>query len=223
MLRNILFLIFLYFSLAYTFSPLYYKLNSCRRLKNVIAKSYMSLEYSNNNIVSSSYSRVEPSKSSQAEIINDEQTWEVDLLYDSDCPICMMEVEFLSKRDINHKIRFTDLNSPDYNPAEHGNVQFSAGMRKIRAVIRSDNTVVTGVEVFRKTYEAIGLGWVFQLTKLPGIGALADTVYDLWAENRLRITGRGELADMLRERSKKLKNMTPVDSCDETCGIDYDD
>ena len=33
-----------------------------------------------------------------------------DLLYDSECPICMMEVRFLEKRDIDGKIRFTDLN-----------------------------------------------------------------------------------------------------------------
>lgn len=133
-----------------------------------------------------------------------------------------MEVEFLSKRDIHHKIRFTDLNSPDYNPAEHGNVQFSEGMRKIRAVL-PDQTVVMGVEVFRKTYDAIGLGWVFELTKLPGIGGVADFIYDVWAENRLRITGRGDMADKLREKAARLREME-VSECDEdACGIDYDD
>ena len=44
-------------------------------------------------------------------------------------------------------------------------------MRKIRAVL-PDNTVVTGVEVFRQTYKAIGLGWVFEATNLPIIGKL---------------------------------------------------
>ena len=151
---------------------------------------------------------------------NYNKDWVIDLLYDSHCPICMMEVEFLTKRDIDHKIRFTDLQSPDYNPSEHGNVKFSEGMRKIRAVL-PDQTVVTGVNVFRKTYEAIGLGWVFQLTKIPFLGDLADKIYDIWAENRLRITGRGELADVLKERSQNLKNVV-VDDCDDTCGIDYD-
>ena len=37
----------------------------------------------------------------------------------------MMEVSFLQKRDINDRIRFTDLSDPSYNPAEHGNVQFA--------------------------------------------------------------------------------------------------
>lgn len=146
----------------------------------------------------------------------------IDLLYDSECPICMMEVNFLQKRDINGRIRFTDLSSPDYNPADHGNVTFRQGMRKLRAVL-PDNTVITGVEVFRKTYDAIGLGWMFAVTSLPVIGGLADKVYDVWAENRLRITGRSELAEQLKERSEALADAEPIDDCDQDgCAIDWE-
>lgn len=145
---------------------------------------------------------------------------QIDLLFDSECPICMMEVNFLKKRDIENKIKFTDLQSPDYNPVDHGNVKFSEGMRKLRAVL-PDGKVVIGVEVFRQTYEAIGLGWVFELTKLPVLGQIADFVYDVWAENRLRLTGRSELADELRQRAEDLAEAGEV-SCDsDACGIDY--
>ena len=85
-----------------------------------------------------------------------------------------------------------------------------------------DGQIVVGVEVFRRTYEAIGLGWVFQLTKLPIIGDIADRVYDIWAENRLRITGRKELAEVLKERSEALRLIEEVE-CTDACGIDYDD
>jgi len=132
-----------------------------------------------------------------------------------------MEVDFLKKRDIENRIRFTDLSSPDYDPAQHGNVSFQRGMRKIRAVL-PDQTVVTGVEVFRQTYRAIGLGWVFSITSLPVIGKLADAAYDLWAENRLRITGRGELADLVRERSEKLSAAPPAECNSDGCEIDFD-
>ena len=77
---------------------------------------------------------------------------QIDLLYDSECPLCAMEVEFLKKRDYENKIRFTDLSSLDYNPSDHGNVKFSDGMRKIRAILPDTNEVVTGVEVFRHVY-----------------------------------------------------------------------
>ena len=77
---------------------------------------------------------------------------QIDLLYDSECPLCAMEVEFLRKRDVENKIRFTDLSSLDYNPSDHGNVKFSDGMRKIRAILPDTNEVVTGVEVFRQVY-----------------------------------------------------------------------
>lgn len=143
----------------------------------------------------------------------------IDLLYDSECPICQMEVDFLKKRDINHRIRFTDLSSPDYNPADHGNVKFEDGMRKIRAVL-PDKTVVTGVEVFRQTYKSIGLGWVFEATNLPLIGQAADFLYDVWAENRLRLTGRGDLADVLKQRATELREKEPAE-CDENgCALD---
>lgn len=145
----------------------------------------------------------------------------IDLLYDSECPICAMEVAFLKKRDIHNRIMFTDLSAPDYNPVDHGNIQFADGMRKIRAVL-PDNTVVTGVEVFRQTYEAIGLGWVFELTKLPVIGEVADAIYDFWAENRLRVTGRGDMADLLRERAEEIKELDS-DCDDNGCELFFDD
>jgi predicted DCC family thiol-disulfide oxidoreductase YuxK len=145
----------------------------------------------------------------------------IDLLFDGNCPLCLAEKNFLEKRDIHNKIRFTDLSSPDYNPAEHGNVKFSDGMRKIRAVL-PDQTVITGVEVFRETYKAIGLGWMFEITKLPYVGELADALYDFWAENRLRITGRGDLADVLRERAELLKESGTVECDEDACDLFFE-
>ena len=133
-----------------------------------------------------------------------------------------MEVEFLKKRDPFLKIKYTDLQSLDYNPALHGNVKFADGMRKIRAVL-PNNEVITGVEVFRQVYRASGLGYVFWLTSLPVIGTIADSMYDLWAENRLRLTGRGDMADILVERAAKLRLAGPLDECEDICALDFGD
>jgi predicted DCC family thiol-disulfide oxidoreductase YuxK len=87
-----------------------------------------------------------------------------------------------------------------------------------------NGNVVVGVEVFRQTYEAIGLGWVFGLTNLPVIGGIADRVYDVWAENRLRWTGRPDLADTLAGRAKMLREAEDIDGCDsDGCGLDFGD
>jgi predicted DCC family thiol-disulfide oxidoreductase YuxK len=149
-----------------------------------------------NRFTTSKTSQLKIYSTPSTELPSTEPLQQIDLLFDSECPICAMEVEFLRKRDFDNKIKFTDLSSPAYNPADHGNVQFIDGMRKIRAVL-PDQTVVVGVEVFRRTYKAIGLGWIFEITNVPVIGKAADALYDLWAENRLRITGRGDMADIL--------------------------
>lgn len=71
---------------------------------------------------------------------------------------------------------------------------------------------------------AIGLGWMFDLTSLPIIGNMADAIYDLWAENRLRLTGRGDLADILAERALKLREAEPIEECDlDACDLDFGD
>mgnify|MGYP006953060487 CR=1 FL=1 len=49
-------------------------------------------------------------------------------------------------------------------------------MKYIHAVL-PNGEVVKGVEVFRRIYEVIGLGWVYAATKIPLIGSAAGTFY----------------------------------------------
>ena len=50
----------------------------------------------------------------------------------------------------------------------------------------SDGRVVRGVEVFRAAYAAVGLGWLWWPTRLPGLRALADAAYRVFAARRYR-------------------------------------
>jgi len=143
--------------------------------------------------------------------------WKVNLLYDSDCVLCMKEVEFLRMRDQQGAIKFTDIASLDYDPAENGGVEFDVGMRRIHAVL-PDGKVIEGVDVFRHVYEEIGLGWVYAATKVPAVGAFANALYDIWAENRLRITGRPELAEIMKQRREALEELKAQD-CTDTCDV----
>lgn len=44
---------------------------------------------------------VPPSPSDGSEGGSGSKPWQVNLLYDSDCPLCMKEVDFLRKRDVD--------------------------------------------------------------------------------------------------------------------------
>eukprot|EP00624_Nannochloropsis_granulata_P006174 evm.model.NODE_4484_length_14521_cov_34.797466.4 len=95
-------------------------------------------------------------------------------------------------------------------------------MKYIHAVL-PNGEVVKGVEVFRRIYEVIGLGWVYAATKLPLIGSAADWAYDQWAIRRLQITGRPDLEVILRERQEAAAAKKDADCEDKgECEIDWD-
>ncbi|OUL21699.1 thiol-disulfide oxidoreductase [Nostoc sp. T09] len=130
--------------------------------------------------------------------------WKIELLYDSECPLCMREVNFLQKRDAGRGlVKFVDIADDDYNPEAHGGVDFETAMGRIHAVL-PNGTVVQNVEVFRRVYEILGMGWVYAITQLPIIGAIADFLYGVWAKWRLAITGRPKLEDIVAQRQERL-------------------
>ena len=62
-------------------------------------------------------------------------------------------------------------------------------MARIHGVL-PDGTVIEGVEVFRRAYAAVGLGWLIAPTRWPGCRRLTDLAHRIFARNRLRWTGR---------------------------------
>ncbi|MBW4691904.1 MAG: DUF393 domain-containing protein [Lyngbya sp. HA4199-MV5] len=131
-------------------------------------------------------------------------TWKIELLYDGECPLCLREVNFLRQRDAGRGlVNFVDIADPQYTPALHGGVDFETAMGRIHAVL-PDGTVMQNVAVFRRVYEILGMGWVYAATKLPIIGAIVDFVYGLWADRRLALTGRADLATIVAARQQRL-------------------
>lgn len=135
---------------------------------------------------------------------NPSPSWQIKLLYDGACPLCLREVNFLRKRDAGQGlVAFVDIADLDYAPEDNGNIDFETAMGSIHALL-PDGTVMVGVPVFRKVYEVLGMGWVYAITKLPIIGPIADSIYDIWANWRLKLTGRADLATILAERQQQL-------------------
>lgn len=117
--------------------------------------------------------------------------WPIRLLYDGDCPLCSREARFLARRDGGRgRIRFEDIADPGFDPGRYG-LDRERVMARIHGVL-PDGRVVEGLEVFRRAYAAVGLGWLLAPTRWPGVRRLADAAYRVFARNRLRWTGRAD-------------------------------
>lgn len=142
--------------------------------------------------------------SSAVENLSPRPNWQIKLLYDGECPLCLREVNFLRKRDAGRGlVAFVDIAADDYCPEANGGISFEAAMGRIHALL-PDGTILQNVAVFRRVYEILGMGWVYAATKLPLIGALVDAVYGVWADKRLALTGRPDLVTLVADRQARL-------------------
>jgi predicted DCC family thiol-disulfide oxidoreductase YuxK len=144
-------------------------------------------------------------------------TWQIKLLYDGQCPLCLREVDSLRRRDGGRGlVAFVDVADLTYDPAQHGGVEFETAMGRIHAVL-ADGTVIQNVEVFRRIYTVLGMGWIYAATGWPLVGPLVDGLYGVWADWRLRLTGRADLATLVAERRRRLAD--PMTDCAATGDI----
>lgn len=86
------------------------------------------------------------------------------------------------------RLGFIDFSTSVYRPTDHGLNQCELG--EVIHARWSDGTIITGVEVFREMWEAIGLGFLARLSRWPLINTLVVRAYAWFAKNRLWLTGR---------------------------------
>ena len=131
---------------------------------------------------------------------------ELTILYDGGCPLCLREVRFLKSRDRLKKLNFVDIDSSDYDPSANKNISYRESMKTIHA-ITNEGDVIRNLEVFRRAYSIIGLGWIYSPTKWPILVKIFDSIYSIWAKYRLKITSRPTL-----EKLCECKVISPSDS-----------
>lgn len=115
-------------------------------------------------------------------------TWVVEMFHDGECPLCRREVSLLRRLDRRGRIKFTDIAAPDFDPGPLG-IDRQTLNREIHARL-PDGTWITGVEVFRRVYAAVGFRCLVTLSRLPVLSQALDLGYRVFARNRLRLTGR---------------------------------
>lgn len=112
------------------------------------------------------------------------------ILIDGDCPLCKREASFMEKLDKGRgDLKLVDIAAEGFDAADYGRTQEEV-MGSIHGVTE-DGEVISGMEVFRRAYVAVGWGWILNWTAWPIIRPIADAAYRFFARHRLRLTGRG--------------------------------
>lgn len=116
-------------------------------------------------------------------------TWRIKVLYDGACPLCRREAAIWQRLDRGRRrIALVDIASVDFQAAECG-ISRADAMAEIHGTLPS-GAVVRGMEVFRRAYAAVGLGWLLAPTAWPLLRPCFDRAYRWFARNRSRLTGR---------------------------------
>ena len=97
-----------------------------------------------------------------------------------------------------NRLVIEDITAASFDPTKIG-VTMRELMGQIHGVL-PDGTVVKGMEVFRRAYDAVGFGWLLAPTRWPILKWVSDAGYAWFARNRLRLTGRSGACDSGRCR-----------------------
>jgi predicted DCC family thiol-disulfide oxidoreductase YuxK len=110
------------------------------------------------------------------------------VFFDGACPICAREIALMKRMDQQRQLEFNDFSAVDYDAAS---IDVSpAELSRIIHARWADGRVISGVEVFRAMWEAVGLGMLARLSRLSLLEPMVLRAYAWFARNRLRLTGR---------------------------------
>ena len=108
---------------------------------------------------------------------------EVTVFIDGLCPLCRHEAKLLSRLDKDRgRLALIDIAAPGFDAGAYGRTQ-DEFMGSIHA-LGADGSMVTGMEVFRRAYAAVGWGWLWAPTGWPGLRWVCDRLYRVFARVR---------------------------------------
>ncbi|MBK7404058.1 MAG: DUF393 domain-containing protein [Phycisphaerales bacterium] len=113
------------------------------------------------------------------------------ILIDGACPLCRREGRALMRLDRGRgRLVLVDIAAPGFDPSVYGKTLDELNAR-IHGV-SPGGEVYSGMEVFRRAYGRVGLGWLWAPTGWPVLRPVCDAFYRWFARNRYRLTGRCE-------------------------------
>jgi predicted DCC family thiol-disulfide oxidoreductase YuxK len=90
------------------------------------------------------------------------------------------------------RIKLVDIAQPGFDPGAYGRTMNDV-MGSIHGVT-PDGRVVSGPEVFRLAYGAVGWGWLWAPTGWPVLRPIFDRLYRVFARLRLKLTSHPDAA-----------------------------
>ena len=122
------------------------------------------------------------------EISPESKSYPLTVYFDGECPICRREIDLMKILNRREQLLFIDFSTPSYHATEHG--LNPCDLSKVIHARWKNGTTITGVDVFREMWEAIGLGWLARCSRRPIFNKLLVKAYGWFARNRLRLTRR---------------------------------
>ena len=128
-------------------------------------------------------------------------TWQLKILYDGECPICMTEIRWLMRRNQSGVFAFEDITANDFDPSRYG-----VTLAEVHAVLhglQADGTMIKGFNVDREILRLEGFRTFAALTALPVISHFCNFGYYLFARYRVplgRLFGRQKCEEGVCER-----------------------
>ena len=113
------------------------------------------------------------------------------VFFDGACPICDREIALMKRLDRRRQLEFCDFSAQEYDAASSGFA--AADLATVIHARWADGRVITGVDVFRAMWEAVGLRFLASLSRLSVVEPLVLKAYAWFARNRLRLTGRSHV------------------------------
>jgi predicted DCC family thiol-disulfide oxidoreductase YuxK len=111
---------------------------------------------------------------------------QITVLYDSLCPVCKREVDFLRFAGRPDGLRLVDIARSDFQPSDFG-LTMDECIGSLRG-FDEEGRAIDGMDTIRAMYKAVGLGWMMRWTKLPVVSSLCDRTYSVFAKFRPRFS-----------------------------------
>jgi predicted DCC family thiol-disulfide oxidoreductase YuxK len=122
---------------------------------------------------------------------NDKRDFEV--FFDSKCPLCRREIEWLRRLDRQQRILFTDIVDPAFDPSSIGRTREEL-MAQIHGRLPNGEWSV-GVETLRRLYWAVGFHKLVAFSRWPIVRQGLSVGYWAFAKIRPRLQRSGGASD----------------------------